>query len=290
MPTSLLRKYAELDEVQLDAMIAYTHRSFPFLESSSPEGLRSLCRWMLNATFMFEKKPTPIRSSFEYLRKIASADVSGAPTDAVRFAERDFVFTIKMFGFKVRDKNGVNQFVPDNALDPDEDEEVLLENSKDARELEFYLSDVYRKRTKIQTHTIQSATNKLLREWREVELAKAFSDKINKEGMSIGQAREYLRSTCLVKDHEFVRIRQHAIDLGLFQSKRNPARVNRRVTLDEDNVAFADTLAKSFTKGKNPLSMSQAVNKALRDFKKLIEGAPAARKTGNGTEKSGRTR
>lgn len=274
MPTSLLRKYADLDEVQLDGMIAYTHRNYPFLESSSPEGLRLLCRLMLDTNFLFEKKPTPIRSSFEFLRKIAFADVQGVPTDAVRFAERDFVLAIKMFGLKVRDKNGVNQFVPDNRLDEAEDDEVLIDNSKDARELEFYLSDVYRKRTKIQTHTIQSATNKLLREWREVELAKAFSNRINVEGMSIGQAREFLRTTCSVKDHEFVRIRQHAIDLGLFQSKRNPARVNRRVTLDEDNVDFAETLAKSFAKGKNPLSMSQAVNKALRDFKKLIDEPP----------------
>lgn len=281
MPTSMLRKFAELDDVQLDGMIAYTHRSFPFLESSSPEGLRLLCRKMLDSNFLFEKKPTPIRSAFEFLRKIAVADVQGVTSDSARFAERDFVFAVKMFGLKVRNKNGVNQFVPDNRLDNAADEEVTVDDSKDARELEFYLSDVYRKRTKIQTHTIQSATNKLLREWREVELAKAFSDKINIEGATIGQAREFLRTTCSVKDHEFVRIRQHAIDLGWFQSKRNPARVNRRVTLDEDNVAFAETLAKSFAKGKNPLSMSQAVNKALRDFKKLIE-EPPGQASGNG--------
>lgn len=275
MPSSLLRKYADLDDVQLDGMIAYAHRTFSFLESSSPEGLRLLCDLILTANFLFDKKPTPVRSAFEFLRKIAFTDVQGAPTDAVRFAERDFVFAIKMLGLKIRNKNGVNQFVPDNRLAPD-DEEVLIDTSKDARELEFYLSDVYRKRTKIQTHTIQSATNKLLREWREVELAKVFAAKINTEGMSIGQAREYLRSTCGVKDHEFVRIRQHAINLGVFQSKRNPARVNRRVTLDEDNLPFVETLAKNFAKGKSPLSISQTVNKALRDFKKLIGGAEEA--------------
>lgn len=277
MSTSPLRKFADLDEVQLDGMIAYAHRSYPFLEGSSPEGLRLLCRLMLSANFLFEKKPTPIRSAFEFLRKIAVADVQGVPTEAARFAERDFVFAVKMFGLRVRNKNGVNQFVPDNRLDEAEDEEVLIENAKDARELEFYLSDVYRKRTKIQTHTIQSATNKLLREWREIELAKVFADKVNTDGMSIGQAREYLRSTCSVKDHEFVRIRQHAIDLSLFQSKRSPARANRRVTLDEDNIAFVEKLGKSFSKGKNPLSMSQSVNKALRDFKTLVEEPPEKR-------------
>lgn len=273
MSTSSLRKFADLDEVQLDGMIAYAHRTYPFLEGSSPEGLRLLCRLMQSANFLFDKKPTPIRSAFEFLRKIAVSDVQGVPTQAARFAERDFVFAIKMFGLKVRDKNGVNQFVPDNRLDEAEDEEILIENAKDARELEFYLSDVYRKRTKIQTHTIQSATNKLLREWREIELAKAFSNKINAEGMSIGQAREFLRVTCSVKDHEFVRIRQYAIELNLFQSKRNPARANRRVTLDEDNIEFVEKLAKSFVKGKNPLSMSQTVNKALRDFSKLVKDA-----------------
>lgn len=269
MPTLLLRKYLELDDVQLDGMIAYAHRNYPYLESTSPEGLRTLCRRMISANFMFDKKSTPVRSSFEFLRKISQADVQGQQVSGAAFGERDFVFAIKMFGLKIRAKNGVNQFVADNRLDPREDDEVLLEDSKDAKQLEFYVSDVH-KRTKIQTHTIQSATNKLLREWREVELAKVFSDKINVDACTIGQAREFLRANCGVKDHEFVRIRQHAIDLGLFQSKRNPSRANRRVTLDEDNVEFVETLAKRFAKGRSPLTMSQSVNKALRDFKRLI--------------------
>lgn len=284
MTTSLLRKYADLDDVQLDAMITHTHRNFPFLETSSPEGLRHLCYLMLTTSFLFEKKPTPIRASFEFLRKVAENDVRGASTGGPRFAERDFVFAVKMFGLNIRLKNGVNQFVPGNELDPEDDFDVPILVAKDAREMEFYLSGVYRKLTKIQTHTIQSATNKLLREWREIELAKEFANKINNEGRSIGQAREFLRQECGVKDHEFVRIRQHAIDLGLFQSKRTPARGNRRVTLDEDNVIYAEKLAKSFAKGKNPISISQAVNKALRDLKKLTGEPPetGAGKAGGG--------
>lgn len=272
MTVSLLQKYTGIDGVQLDAMIAYAGRNFPFLETSSMEGLRLLCRVMLTADFLFEKKPTPVRSAFEFLKKIAASDVQGAPTEGARFVERDFVFAVKMFGLRIRAKNGINQFVADNKIDPADDEEIALENATSARELEYYLSDVYKRRTKIQTHTVQSATNKLLREWREVELAKVFAHKLNAEGHAIGQAREYLRTQCSVKDHEFVRIRQHAIDLGIFQSKRNPAKANRRVTLDEDNILFAERLAKSLAKdSKGTLSVSQAVNKALRDFRKLVE-------------------
>lgn len=273
MSTSLLSKFAKLDDVQLDGMIAYAHRNYPYLEGSSPEGLRLVCRLMLTSNFVFEKKPTPVRSAFEFLRRIAANDVSGAAKEAAHFAERDFVFAVKMFGLKIRSKNGVNQFVPNNKLDEAEDEEVLIDGAKDARELEFYLSDVYRKRTKIQTHTIQSATNKLLREWREVELAKVFADKVNNDGASIGQAREFLRVNCEVKDHEFVRIRQHAIAMNLFQSRRSSSKTNRRVTLDDDNVAFCEKLGKGFSRGKNALSMSQTVNRALRDFKKLLEAS-----------------
>lgn len=271
MPTSLLlKKYPDLDDVQLDGMIAYAARHYPYLESSSPEGLRRLCRLLLETNFAFDKKPTPVRSSYEFLCKIAENDVRGVPTEQARFAERDFVFAIKMFGLKIRNKGGVNQFVVDNRLDEMEDEEVLVDNDKAARALEYYLSDVYKRRTKIQTHTIQSATNKLLREWREIELAKLFSDRINNQGDTIGQARELLRSTYSVKDHEFVRIRQHAIDLGLFQSKRSPSKSNRRVTLDEDIVPFIEKMGRGLSRGKNPLSMSQTVNRALRDFQKLI--------------------
>lgn len=270
MSTHLLSKYADLGDVQLDGMIAYAHRSFPFLEISTPDGLKTLCHLMVSTNFAFDKKPTPIRASFEFLRKLP---VEGAPT----FAERDFVFAIKMFGLLIREKNGVIQFVPGNRIDLAEDEEVLIQSSKDAKQLEFYVSDVH-KHTKIQTHTIQSATNKLLREWREIEMARHFAEKIA-EGASIGEAREYLRTSGGVKDHEFVRIRQHAIDLGLFQSKRSPSRVSRRITLDEDNVEFVEKLAKSFAKGRSPVTMSQAANRALRDFKKLISEKPGS---GNG--------
>ena len=271
MSTGFMRKFDQLDDNQLDGMIAHTHRTFAFLESTSVEALRGLSRLMLHVDFIFDKKPTPVRSAYEFLKKVSETDMQGKPTESVRFAERDFVFVVKMFGLRIRvAPSGVNQFVADNELDSD-DEELPLDGQKAVRELEFYLSDVYKKRTKIQTHSIQSATNKLLREWREVRLAKVFADKIAAEGLTIGQAREHLRDDYMVKDHEFVRIRQHAMDRGWFTGKRNQKSPNRRVTLEEDNVEFVETLSKNFAKGKTPLSPSATVNKALRDFKLIIE-------------------
>lgn len=280
MSTGFMRKFAQLDDNQLDGMIAHTHRSFSYLESTSLEALRGLARLMLTVDFIFDKKPTPVRSSYEFLKKANEHDVQGRPTDPVRFAERDFVFIVKMFGLRIRTaSSGVNQFVPENELDRD-DEELLLDTPKAVRQLEFYLSDVYKTPTKIQTHSIQSATNKLLREWREVGLARMFSNKIAVDGMTIGQAREYLRTDCGVKDHEFVRIRRYAMDRGWFSGKSNKKSANRRVTLDEDNVEFVEGLARSFAKGKAPLSPSATVNKALRDFKRIVD---ADAETGGGS-------
>lgn len=271
-----LSKYADLDEVQLRGMIQYAQRQYSYLDSSSPEALYNLCALMIDSYFMFDKKPTPIRSSYEFLREVTQKTLQNTQTGAPMFAERDFVFAIKMFGLKVRQKNGVNRFIPENVEADDdvaEETDVQIESSKDAKSLEFYVSDVH-KRTKIQTHAIESATNRLLREWREIKLAKLFTDVMQRENKSIGQAREFLRLEYDVKDHEFVRIRKHAIDLGIFQSKRNPARINRRVTLDEDVVPFVEELTNTLAKKKNPLTSSQAVNQALRDLHKLITGKP----------------
>lgn len=284
--TNPLSKHAEMDDVRLQGMISYAQRTYSFLHFTTPGALMHLCRLMIESNFMFDKKPTPIRSSYEFLRRITETNVADKQTGAPMFDERDFIFAIKMFGLRVRNKNGVNQFVPEyaslpeNALDPTQngpkDKDVPIEDTVTAKSLEFYVSDVH-KRTKIQTHAIQSATNRLLREWREVELAKLFSDMMQNDGKSIGQAREYLRNECGVKDHEFVRIRKHAIELGIFSSKRNPSRMNRRVTLDEDVVAYVESLSHSLAKKKNPLTPSQAVNQALRDLHKLTMGGPLPR-------------
>jgi len=270
---SVLQKYEGLDDVQLNGMIAHAQKQFPFLESSSPEALLRLCRLMIDTQFMFDKKPTPIRSTFEFLRKITGTDVQNQQTGIPMFAERDFIFAIKMFGVSVRVRNGINQFVPGNGLNRVADEEFAITVAKDAKGLEFYVSDVH-KRTKIQMHAIESATSRLLREWREIELAKLFSTMMQKDGKTIGQAREYLRLQCGVKDHEFVRIRKHAINLGVFQSRRNPLRVSRRVTLDEDVAPYVELLTNSLAKNKNQLTPSQAVNQALRDLHKMTTGGP----------------
>lgn len=273
---TLLSKHAGLDEVQLRGMISYAQKQFDYLENTSPDALYSLCRLMIDSYFVFEKKPTPVRSSYEFLRKITQTNIQNESTGAPMFAERDFVFAIKMFGLRIRLKNGVNQFVPDNVPnygDEGDGGEVAISNGKEAKLLEFYVSDVH-KRTKIQTHAIQSATNRLLREWREMELARLFTDMMEQQNKTIGQSREFLRANCGVKDHEFVRIRAYAIELGIFQSKRNPSRSSRKITLDEDVVSYVESLSRQFVKKKMvKATLSQVVNQALRDLSKL--GSPA---------------
>lgn len=267
-----LSKFEQLDDVQLNGMIAHTQRVYPYLEITSPEGVFALCRLMIETPFLLETKPTPIRASFLFLRKVSETMTARMP-GVTLFRERDFVFAIKMFGLKVRAKNGVNQFVPDNELNEAEDEEVSVHDSRSAKELDVYVSDVH-KRTKIQRHAIESAANRLLRDFREMELGRVFSDLMSRQGMSIGQAREYLRDECKIKDHEFVRIRKHAIDLGLFSSKRNQSKNNRRVTLDDDVVPYVEELQITLgSKNRGQLTPSQAVNQALRDFHKLTTGA-----------------
>lgn len=271
---NILAKFHDLMDAQLTGMITYCQSQYPFLESSSQEALFHLCRRMINTPFMLDRKATPIRASFEFLRTITTKDLEAQSTAHPMFSERDFVFAIKMFGLKIREKGGLKQFVPDNELDMAVDEEVLISDSKSAKTLEFYVSDV-QKRTKIQTNGIESAVNRLLRDWREIELSKLLSRMIYSDGKTIGQAREHLRAHYGVKDHEFVRVREHAIALGLFKSKRNPSKSSRRVTLDEDVVGFVEELVAlpgDSKKRKGTRTPSQAVNQALRDLKLLTRG------------------
>ena len=270
-----LDKYAGLDDAQLAGMMTYTGKTFPFVDKSSLEALQSVCGLMLTTQFMFDQRPTPIKASFDFLCAISKMDVQGQPTGRRQFVERDFVYAVKMFGLRVRVKNGVYQFMPENELDFREDEEVLIDDERGARQVEFYISSV-QTHTKIQTHTIESAYNKLMREWRERELARVFADKIRVGRQTIGQAREFLRTECGIKDHEFVRIREHAINMGIFQSKRSAARGNRRVTLDEDVAQYVESVAKG-TRGR-AMTLSAAVNKMLRDLRTLTTtgGTPPA--------------
>lgn len=268
-----LKKYDDMDVVRLQGMINFALQKFTYLEYSSMDVLVFLCQLMIKVEFMSEKKATPIRSSFEFLRKVAEPELAKIRAQGdiqlAMFSERDFIFAIKMFGLYIRNHNGINQFVPDDELNTS-DEVVSIENLNDAKKLEFYISDIH-KRTKIQTHAIQSATNRLLREWREIELSRIFSEQVSL-GKTIGQARAYLRETCDIKDHEFVRIREHAISRGWFVSKRRLSKANRRVTLDEDVALYIEELTQTMSKSSTKFqSMSQATNQALRDMKILTE-------------------
>lgn len=264
-----ITKFANLDEAQLNGMIAHAARTYPFLEYSNMDGLRFLSRMMINSPFMLDSKATPIRSSYLFLREIAGS-VQGEAIYS--FTDRDFVFCIKMFGLAIRvSSNSIMQFMPENQLD-DGDEEVLITDHSQAKTVEVYVSDIH-KHTKIQTNSIESATNKLLRNHREVELAKLFAGKVNDDGWSVGRARDYLRNECNVKDHEFIRIRDYAISLGIFQSKRSSVRSSRRATIDDDNMEFVEAIAKKYGKNGGSLTLSQAVNKALKDLR-LLTRAP----------------
>jgi len=270
-----LSKFADLESLQIQGMVTHAQRMYPYLEISSMDGVISLCRLMISSVFMLDTKPTAVRASFDFLRTIAGQGAEGEKRP-VLFGERDVVFVIKMFGLRIRVSKGLLQFVPNNELDDKEDEEFLISDNKSAKELEFNISDVH-KRTKIHTHTIQSAVNKLLREWRELQLAHLFATKVLQEKWTIGQAREYLRTQCEVKDHEFVRIRAQAIELGLFKSRRNLAKVNRRITLEEDNVGYVEEMSKRFG-GRNVLTMSQTANRLIRDFRTMMETTPGSSK------------
>jgi len=271
---NILSKYAELEQPQILGMIGYAKSQYPFLDSTSDVALYKLVRLMFDNYFMSEKKPTPILATYKFLTTVAETTYPDAPEVKI-FAERDFVFAVKMFGLRIRDKNGVMQFVPDNQLDSAEDEEVLIDSAKAVKALEYYISGV-KKSTKIHTNAIESATGTLLRDWREMNLAVLFSKKMKKDGMTIGQARDFLIQHEQVKTHEFVRIREHAVDMGLFTSKRNPSKINRRITLDDDVYQFVSTLMqKGHPSKKGPMNASDAVNAGLRDLYRLTHDGAA---------------
>lgn len=256
-----------LDDIKLKGMIDYTQKMYSFLETTSYEAVFYLAKLMNENPFAFEGKPTPIRSSLNFLRRIKPEVYPTAPD----FAERDFVFAIKMFSCKIRDKNGVNQIVPDSMPSPPVDEEVRIDNKNDYKTVEYHVADIY-PRTKIQKQAIDSATNKLLREWRERQLGRVFAQKMGEENMTIGRAQEWLMSNCGVKNHEFVRIRNWAITEKLFTPKRASNSPSRRVTLDEDVLPFIESLMRH---SKNR-TLTQAVNQSLRDLKKLTSSGSSS--------------
>ena len=259
-----LEKFASLSAVQITAMIAHAVRSYPYLEHTSSTVVADLAKLMIDTPYMLDNKPTPICASYSFLKEVAKS----SSAEVARFTDRDFVFCIKMFGLVLRERLGVIQFLHGNAVsDDDIDSEVLIADYDQAKRLEMYVSSIH-KHTKIQRNSLDSADNKLRRVYRDVELAKLFVQMVDKEGLTVGEARNRLRTNCNVKDHEFIRIREQAIAMGIFESKRAKAK-SARVTIDDENLPFVESLAKGAGKNGSTLNLTQAVNKALRDLRLL---------------------
>ena len=257
-----------LDDIKLKGMIDYTRKMYPYLQTTSTEAIFALSKLMSGNPFAFDAKPTPLYSAIRFLRKIKPEVFPLAPD----FEERDFVFAIKMFSCKLRDKNGVYQIVPDGLPAPDVDEEVRIDNKNECQTVEYHIVEGF-PRTKIQRQAIDSATNKLLREWRERLLGREFAKIMREENMTIGKAKEWLMANCGVKDHQFVRIRNWSIMEKLFVPSRASNSPSRRVTLDEDVVPFLESMMRH----SKSRTLTQAVNQSLRDLKKLTSSVSAAR-------------
>lgn len=275
-----LSKFADLPEVQVRGMITHVKREFPFLDHSSEDALYALARLMMNIEFIADKRVTPLRSSLLFLRYIGPT--ANPPVETIK--ERDFVFLIKMFGLKTRSKNGLLEFLPDNTWIDDSDKdgkpavEMKIENGKDAQLIEREVSDIKRHR-KIHEKRIDAGTNRLLRWYRDNCLAIVLADRVLKEGEKIGEAREYLRTHHDVKDHEYVRIRKRAFELGLIESARTTRRKNMRVTLDMDCAGWVENLLRTDSRfrGRTPTNV---VNTCLRDLYEMTNRTrmPAAPK------------
>lgn len=276
-----LSKYANLTEVQIRGMITHAAREYPFLDHSSEDTLCTLARLMISVDFVSDQRVTPLRSSLLFLRRIGQT--ANPPIDTIR--ERDFVFLIKMFGLIVRDKHGLLEFLPDNVW-IDESElgeskpatETKITDDVSARAVEMEISDIKRHR-KIHERRIDAGTNRLLRWYRDGQLALVLAERV-KAGEKIGEAREHLRSQHDVKDHEYVRVRKRAFDMGLIESARTSRRKNIRVTLDPDCAAYIETRIREDRqlRGRTP---AQAVNGCLRDLYSLTNNGrpmPAAQR------------
>ena len=265
-----LETFSKLDKAQIFAMIEHTTRSYPFLELSSTEGVAYLVSLMIETPCTLDNKPTPICSMYSFLREVARDRAERGEGRNITFADRDFVFCIKMFGLGLQKaKNGIVQFVTSDVLENSGVRGVLITDQNQAKRIEVYVSSIHR-HTKIQTTSIESATNKLLRVNRDVELAKMFVKLIKVDGMTIGQAKDVLRDRCSVRDHEYIRIRQQALDNGWIESKRSSSR-EKRVSIDQDNLDFLESTAKAEGKGVAVFSLNKAVNKALRHLRILTQ-------------------
>lgn len=276
-----LDKFQIKSDAELKGMIEHAKRTFPYLEVTS--ATFGLCRLMLDEPFMFADRQTPIRSSFEFLERV-QASTSG---HAAVVTDRDFMFAVKMFGLKVWERGGQYYFLGDNEPPVEKVRRVqagkevkyrpvAIESAEDVRMLEFYLFSGT-KRTKIQIAAIQSATNKLLRDWRELKVARILGELLKSQ--TIGEAKEVLRTDYGVKDHEFVRIRQIAIKIGVFASGRSTAKKSNRATLEDDVLEYLERVRKQkVAEGqRGQLSITQLVNQTIRELHLIATGEPLPR-------------
>jgi hypothetical protein len=266
----------------LQQMIADAERSFAYLTCTAQ--IFATCRMMRDNRFMFDDRQTPIAASFEFLKKRAEQDdPRSAPLD-----QRDFVFAIKMFGIGVHERKGMMYFLGRHmpkagvrrVRDGIEDKytAIALNDGHSVRELEFYLFQDG-KRTKIQINEIQSATNKLLREHRELQLA-VLLGKLRAGGMSIGEGKDLMRNEHGVKDHEFARVRGKAIELGIFKPGRAAAKESSRVMLDpdvQDLLSRVRQQKKAEGMRESQLSMSKLINMTVRELHLIAMGEPLPR-------------
>jgi hypothetical protein len=247
-------------------MITHAKREYQYLDHSSEDALYALARLMSSVDFVADKRVTPLRSSLLFLRRVGTS--ANPPVATIK--ERDFVVLIKMFGLKVRNKNGLLEFLPDNEWIDDTEKdgkpavEVPIENGKDAQLIEKEVSDIKRHR-KIHEKRIDAGTNRLLRWYRDNFLAIVLAERVRNENEKIGEAREFLRQQFDVKDHEYVRIRKRAFELDLIESARTTRRRNMRITLDGDCALWVEQLLRSEPRfrGRTP---TYVVNTCMRDL------------------------
>lgn len=262
--TTPISKYRELDEVQLRGMIRHAEKTYPFLDPTSEDALYALARLMIDTDYVIDRMPTPVRASLEFLRGIAGA------AGVERIAERDLVFLIKMFGLRMRNKGGLLEFLPRNewireAHGEKPAVEVHINDGGQAKSVEYEISQVHKTR-KIHARRIDAAQNRLSRLHRDTALAQVFVQ-LHTQGKTIGEAKDELRTTYNVKDHEYNRVRERALELGIFDPTRNKRRLHGRVTLDADVMEYVERLAEEQQGGRmHSKTPSQMVNQMLRDF------------------------
>jgi hypothetical protein len=285
MATPVSIKFRDLDEVQLRGMITHTRRQYAYLDPSSDDAVYALARLMTEVDFMHDRVVTPVRASLEFLQTIenhrraeAEQNPSTAKTPLVDgvIHERDLVFVIKMFGIRLRSKGGLLQFLPRNEWIRGDDGdaapavEVNIDSPASAKGIEFEISAIKRNR-KVHARQIDAAFNRLTRRFRDAEMARVFATLVTVKGMSIGEAKDALRTEHNIKDHEYNRIRDAAVELKIFDPASRRKHSNGRVTLDPDVLEWVESRVEEDLSGRmHRKTLSQMVNEMVRHLHQLV--------------------